>query len=101
MTSHDEVVARLARAINEADMLSDPASRAKAALAALRAGDPLPNQLWAAPEEPTKAMVDAWCALAIARIRRAVRDGVDGKGMAAAVKENYRAMRRAVGGGAS
>lgn len=105
---NDKVVERLTQALQEgpttsgvpsenydADIAKDYARRiaqhrAKTALAAIEEGDSLPNGLWAAPEEPTEAMM-----------RAGVRDPdwIEDPRIAAEVTKAYKAMRRAAGGG--
>ena len=97
MTQHDEVVERLARekwnrtllfgGETTWDVLRESEHKPmredmRLILADLNCGDSLPNGLWAAPEEPTEAMVNAGC-------QHENMGDMAGR---------YKAMRRAAGG---
>lgn len=93
MTSHDKVVERLARhrcgwsAIGESEWKRF-ADDVRKDLALLCSGDELGKGLWAAPEEPTEAM-----------LRAGVRDPdwIKHPRIAAEVTKVYKAMRHAAG----
>ena len=44
------------------------------------------------PREPTEAMIDAWCSLALNRIKRRLKDDNDCPGMREGARQSYKAM---------
>jgi hypothetical protein len=63
-------------------------------LTQFRPGDVLPNG-WVAPDEATDAMANAWCSLALDRLKRRLKDDKDCKGSFEGAKESFAAMRAA------